>query len=158
MIHFLCDTNQILPQLPKGRTSFWSTLRRERLHDHSGAGGSISHLFRVCPPAATESWTGERRKAMTIRDLIGRLDHIPRRRQIEHDTVAADHGTRHANLSKPSPADQHQFFASRQYRALSGDRLGPLDRHDRSTAPDPSGQAACPKGWGRADRPLLIVI
>ena len=67
MIHFLCDTNQILPQLPKGRTSFWSTLRRERLHDHSGAGGSISHLFRVCPAAATESWTGERTKAVTLR-------------------------------------------------------------------------------------------
>ena len=38
-----------------------------RLHDHSGAGGSISHLFRVCPAAATESWTGERTKAVTIR-------------------------------------------------------------------------------------------
>ena len=38
-----------------------------RLHDHSGAGGSISHLFRVCPAAATESWTRERTKAVTIR-------------------------------------------------------------------------------------------
>jgi hypothetical protein len=37
-----------------------------RLQDHSGDGGSVSHICRVCPAAATESWTGERKKAVTI--------------------------------------------------------------------------------------------
>jgi hypothetical protein len=37
------------------------------LHDHSGAGGSVSHICRVYPAAATKSWTGERTKAVTMR-------------------------------------------------------------------------------------------
>ena len=38
-----------------------------RLHDHFGGGRRISHKCRVCPAAATESGTGERKKAVTIR-------------------------------------------------------------------------------------------